>query len=166
MSDIVDKVTRSRMMPGIRGKNTKPEILIRKGLHALGFRYRLHSTKLSGKPDIMLQKYKALILINGCFWHAHNCHLFKWPSTRKEFWEAKIMSNARRDEENLKYYRDAGWKTLIIWECALKGKTKLPLAFILDLTAHWIIYEKSNFNIHGKTENSVANFAKSSDHYL
>ena len=76
------------------------------------------------------------------------------------------MSNARRDEENLKYYRDAGWKTLIIWECALKGKTKLPLAFILDLTAHWIIYEKSNFNIHGKTENSVANFAKSSDHYL
>jgi DNA mismatch endonuclease (patch repair protein) len=152
MTDIVDQATRSRMMSGIRGKNTKPEILIRKGLHALGFRYRLHSPKLPGKPDIVLPKYKALILINGCFWHAHNCHLFKWPSTRKEFWEAKILSNTRRDKENLKYYRDAGWKTLVIWECALKGKTKLSLGSILDLTAYWIIYEKCNWNIHGKTE--------------
>ncbi len=108
----------------------------------------------------MLPKYKALILVNGCFWHAHNCHLFKWPSTRKEFWEEKILSNTKRDNENLKYYRDAGWKTLIIWECALKGKTKLPLVSILDLTAHWIIYEKCNFNIHGKTESSVANIQR------
>ncbi len=152
MTDIVDKETRSRMMSGIRGKNTKPEILIRKGLHARGFRYKLYSTKLPGKPDVMLPKYKALILINGCFWHAHNCHLFKYPSTRKEFWEAKILSNTRRDKENLKYYWDAGWKTMIIWECALKGKTRLSLESILDLTEHWIKYEKSNCNIHGKTE--------------
>ena len=111
----VDKETRSRMMSGIHGKNTKPEMLIRKGLHALGFRYRLHSLKLPGKPDIILPKYRAIILINGCFWHAHNCHLFKWPSTRKEFWEAKILSNKKRDLENLKQYSDAGWKTLVIW---------------------------------------------------
>lgn len=148
MADIVDKATRSKMMSGIRGKNTKPEILIRKGLHARGFRYRLHSHKLPGKPDIVLSKYKAIIMINGCFWHQHNCHLFKWPSTRKEFWEAKILSNAKRDKENIKYYQDTGWKTLVIWECALKGKTKLSLESILDLTAYWIIYEKINSNIH------------------
>jgi DNA mismatch endonuclease (patch repair protein) len=153
MTDIVDKVTRSRMMSGIRGKDTKLEILIRKGLHARGFRYRLYTTKLPGKPDIMLPKYKALILINGCFWHAHHdCHLFKWPSTRKEFWEAKILSNAKRDTENLKHYQAAGWKVLVIWECALKGKTKLPLESILDLVVHWIKYEKNNCSIQGKTE--------------
>ena len=151
MSDIVDKVTRSRMMSGIRGKNTKPEIFIRKGLHALGFRYRLHSPKLPGKPDIILPKYKAIILINGCFWHAHNCHLFKWPSTRKEFWEAKILSNKKRDRDNLKQYSDAGWKTLVIWECALKGKTKLPVKAVFDLIMHWIVCERDNFIIQGKS---------------
>ncbi|WP_340123257.1 very short patch repair endonuclease [Methylobacter svalbardensis] len=150
MTDIVDKVARSRMMSGIRGKNTKPEIVIRKGLHARGFRFRLYSTKLPGKPDVMLPKYKALILINGCFWHAHNCHLFKWPSTRKEFWKEKILSNTKRDQENLKYYSGAGWKTLIIWECALKGKTKLPLESILDSIAYWIVYEGTDRNIQGK----------------
>jgi DNA mismatch endonuclease (patch repair protein) len=152
MADIVDKETRSRMMSGIRGKETKPEMLIRKGLHARGFRYRLHSTKLPGKPDIMLPKYKVLILINGCFWHAHDCHLFKWPSTRKEFWEGKIRSNTSRDKENIMYYQDTGWMTLIIWECALKGKTRLPLESVLDLTAHWIRHENYNHNIRGKTE--------------
>jgi len=150
MTDIVDKAARSRMMSGIRGKNTKAEIIIRKGLHARGFRYRLYSTKLPGKPDIMLPKYKALILINGCFWHAHNCHLFKLPATRKEFWEVKIRSNTRRDEKNLKQYWNTGWKTMIIWECALKGKTKLPLEFILNLTTHWILYGKCNCTISGK----------------
>jgi DNA mismatch endonuclease (patch repair protein) len=151
MTDIVDKVTRSKMMSGIRGKNTKPEILIRKGLHALGFRYRLHSPKLPGKPDIVLPKYRAIILINGCFWHAHNCHLFKWPSTRKKFWEAKILSNKMRDQENLKQYYDSGWKTLVIWECALKGKAKLPVKSVFDLIVHWIVYERANCNIQGKS---------------
>jgi len=151
MTDIVDKVTRSRMMSGIRGKNTKPEIVIRKGLHALGFRYRLHSPKLPGKPDIVIRKYRAIILINGCFWHAHDCHLFKWPSTRKEFWEEKILSNTSRDQKNLKYYSDAGWKTLIIWECALKGKTKLPLESILDSIVYWIVHDTTDRNIQGKS---------------
>ena len=150
ITDIVDKETRSRMMSGIQGKNTKPEMLIRKGLHALGFRYRLHSPKLPGKADIVLPKYKAIILINGCFWHAHNCHFFKWPSTRKDFWESKILSNKVRDQENLKQYSDAGWKTLIIWECALKGKAKLPVNSIFDLIVHWIACERTNCNIEGK----------------
>jgi DNA mismatch endonuclease (patch repair protein) len=151
MTDIVDKETRSRMMSGIRGKNTKPEILIRKGLHALGFRYRLHSSKLPGKPDIVLPRYRAIILINGCFWHAHNCHLFKWPSTRKEFWEAKILSNKKRDQENLKQYTNSGWKTLVLWECALKGKARLPVNLVFDLIVHWIVFETANSNIMGKS---------------
>lgn len=151
MADIVDKATRSRMMSGIQGKNTKPEIIVRKGLHARGFRYRLHCPKLPGKPDIVLPKYRAIILINGCFWHAHDCHLFKWPSTRKEFWEAKILSNKKRDNENVKLYTDAGWRTLVIWECALKGKSRLPVQSVFDLIVHWIVYEKVNGNIQGKS---------------
>lgn len=152
MTDIVDNETRSKMMSGIRGKNTKPEIIIRKGLHARGFRYRLYSRKLPGKPDIVLPKYKAIILINGCFWHQHNCHLFKWPSTRTEFWEEKLLSNVLRDKKNIESYQETGWKTLVIWECALKGKAKLSLESILDLTEYWVMYGKNNFEIHCKME--------------
>jgi len=85
MVDIVDTATRSKMMAGITSKNTKPEILIRKSLHSLGYRYRLHQKGLPGKPDMVLPKYHSVIFINGCFWHGHNCHLFKMPTTRKEF---------------------------------------------------------------------------------
>lgn len=98
MVDIVDVSTRSRMMAGIKNRNTKPEILIRKLLHKKGFRFRLHVKDLPGKPDIVLPKYKALIFVNGCFWHGHiNCHLFKLPATRTEFWQAKITRNQAND---------------------------------------------------------------------
>lgn len=91
MADVVTPEKRSKMMSGIQGKNTKPELTIRKGLHALGFRYRLHGKTLPGKPDLVFPKYKAVIFIHGCFWHAHHCHLFKWPSTRVDFWQEKIQ---------------------------------------------------------------------------
>jgi DNA mismatch endonuclease (patch repair protein) len=152
MTDTFDKATRSQVMSKIRSKNTKPELIIRKGLHARGFRYRLHSTKLPGKPDIMLPKYKALILVNGCFWHGHNCHIFRWPTTRKEYWQAKILANARRDCENISHYTEMGWKTLVIWECAIRGKTRLSLESVLDLAVHWIVHEKCNREILGKTK--------------
>ena len=97
MPDIVDTETRSRMMAGIRRKDTKPEIMVRKALHHLGYRYRLHDRKLPGKPDLVLPRYRAVILIHGCFWHAHECHLFKWPSTRNAFWREKIGRNRCRD---------------------------------------------------------------------
>ena len=98
MVDVVDTATRSRMMAGIRGTNTKPELLLRKGLHAQGFRFRLHSTGLPGKPDIVLPRHHAVVFAHGCFWHGHNCHLFKWPSTRPEFWQAKIERNREVDQ--------------------------------------------------------------------
>jgi DNA mismatch endonuclease (patch repair protein) len=149
MPDVVDKVTRSRMMSGIRGQNTKPELLIRKLLHAQGFRYRLHYTKLPGKPDLVFPSYKALILVNGCFWHRHHCHLFKWPATRKEFWREKISANAQRDARNLMMYREQGWRTLIIWECALKGRTAWPIEAVVDWTVQWLLHETGDIEIRG-----------------
>lgn len=125
-------------MSGIRGKNTKPELLIRKGLHARGFRFRLHSTKVPGKPDLILPRYRAVILVHGCFWHSHDCHLFKMPSTRPEFWKAKLERNRGRDAEVRSMLLDAGWRLLVIWECALKGKHRLDLNDVLDRAGAWI----------------------------
>lgn len=143
MPDIVDAETRSRMMSGIRSKNTKPELLIRKGLHARGFRYRLHATTVQGKPDLVLPKWKAVIFINGCFWHGHNCHLFKMPSTRTEFWEAKINQNRDRDIKSSAAVRESGWRVLTIWECAVKGRTRLEFGELIDRVSAWITgYQK------------------------
>lgn len=138
MTDIVDKATRSRMMSGIKGKNTQSELFIRKNLHRLGYRYRLHYPGLPGRPDIALPKYKAIILINGCFWHGHQCHLFKWPSTRTEFWRTKIEKNMLRDRNNLSRYRELGWKVLVIWECATRGKERMPIENLLAATVEWL----------------------------
>jgi len=149
MSDVVDKQTRSRMMSGIKGRDTQPELLIRKALHSQGFRYQLHYKGLPGKPDLAFPKYKAIILINGCFWHGHRCHLFKWPSTRKEFWKAKITSNQDRDKRNLSKYQESGWRTLIIWECALKGKSSWPLDQVSDWAAYWLLHGSGDIEIKG-----------------
>ena len=122
MVDVVDSTTRSRMMSAIRGKNTTPEMVVRKGLHALGFRFRLHVSSLPGKPDIVLPRYHAVILVHGCFWHGHDCPLFRLPATRVDFWREKIdrnRSNDRKVQENL---LGMGWRVGTVWECALRGK--------------------------------------------
>ncbi len=137
MADVVDPATRSRMMSGIRGKNTKPELLIRKALHARGFRYRLHCD-LPGKPDICLPKHRAVIFVHGCFWHGHGCHLFKWPKTRPEFWRAKIGRNREVDRVAKQRLADAGWRTADVWECALKGKTRLQLSDVAHSLETWL----------------------------
>lgn len=125
MTDIVDKETRSRMMSGITGKNTGPERVVRRALHARGLRYRLHSKDLPGRPDIVLPKYRAVIFVHGCFWHGHHCHLFKIPATRPEFWSGKIDGNVQRDKRNTKLLLESGWRVLCIWECAIKGRNRL-----------------------------------------
>ena len=118
--DIVDQATRSRMMASIRGVNTKPEMIVRRELHALGFRYRIHVRELSGRPDIVLAKFKAVVFVNGCFWHAHEgCELFKVPSTRTEFWREKLLANRRRDERNVFQLQEDGWRVATVWECSL-----------------------------------------------
>ncbi|RVN54219.1 very short patch repair endonuclease [Sinorhizobium meliloti] len=149
MVDIVTAEIRSRMMSGIRGSNTKPELLLRKGLHALGFRFRLHDRSLPGKPDIVLPRYKAVIFAHGCFWHGHDCHLFKWPSTRPEFWQTKIARNRAVDERTDAALAEAGWRQAIVWECALKGKTRLPLEEVILACAEWLKSERPRLEIRG-----------------
>jgi len=134
MADVVTKEKRSAMMAGIKGKNTHPEIAIRKEIHRRGYRYRLHVKDLPGKPDIVFAKYHTAVFVHGCFWHRHLCHLFKWPSTRGDFWEEKINSNAVRDQAHQVHLLEKGWKVIIIWECSLKGKTRLTLSEVAELT--------------------------------
>lgn len=138
------------MMSGIRGKDTAPEMLIRRGIHASGFRFRLHDKKLAGKPDIVLPKYKAVINVQGCFWHGHDCHLFRWPSTRVEFWRNKISSNVERDRKSLLALRSAGWRVLTVWECALKGREKLQTDYVISTIADWLTAGDDQEEIRGR----------------
>lgn len=126
MVDIVSSKKRSEMMSGIRGKDTKPEIIVRSVLHRLGYRFRLHRKDLPGKPDIVLPRRKTLVFVNGCYWHGHkDCGLFRPPKTRTRFWTEKIESNSLRDKRNYEALIGAGWKVVIIWECAVSKKLRL-----------------------------------------
>lgn len=136
------------MMSGIRGKNTRPELMIRKALHARGFRYRLHCG-LPGKPDICLPKHRAVIFVHGCFWHGHGCHLFKWPSTRPEFWRAKIERNCEVDRVAGEQLLAAGWRVATIWECALKGRERVPFEQIVGPLSEWLSGAQHQLNICG-----------------
>lgn len=121
VADVVDAATRSRMMAGIRGKNTMPEIAVRKALHHDGFRFRLHSSKLPGRPDIVLPRYHAAVFVNGCFWHGHvGCPYFRVPATRTDFWVDKITGNRERDELKRAALEATGWRTVVVWECAVR----------------------------------------------
>lgn len=107
------------MMAGIKGKNTKPEMQVRKALHAAGFRFRLHDRKLPGRPDIVLRKYKTVVFVHGCFWHGHECEKFRWPKTRKGFWLKKISANRNRDHSAALELKKTMWNVLTVWECEL-----------------------------------------------
>lgn len=150
MADRVNRQTRSRIMSRIRGKDTKPELLIRSALHRLGFRFRLHYRWLPGSPDIVLPKYRAAIAINGCFWHGHSCHLFKWPQSRVDFWKEKIATNQVRDEKNLSARRDQGWRTLTIWECAIQGRRRIELDELMATVEEWLTSGTSDDEIEGR----------------
>lgn len=132
MADVHDKDTRSYNMSKIRGKDTKPELLVRQFLHGRGYRFRLHDQKLPGKPDIILPKYKTIILVNGCFWHGHkNCKFFKIPKTRTEWWKQKITGTVERDRKNNEELENLGWKVIIVWECQLKNHKDTAFAEII-----------------------------------
>ncbi|MBX3493168.1 MAG: DNA mismatch endonuclease Vsr [Parvibaculum sp.] len=149
MADVVSPAVRSRMMSGIRGKDTKPELLIRRGLHALGFRYRLHDKRLPGKPDLVFSMHRAVIFVHGCFWHGHDCHLFKWPSTREDFWREKITANRKNDAKHLAALRARGWRVLVVWECALKGRTRHNPEKLISSVAKWLNTGKGAREIRG-----------------
>ncbi|RJQ18748.1 MAG: DNA mismatch endonuclease Vsr [Nitrospiraceae bacterium] len=152
MADIVDATTRSRMMSGIRSKNTKAELEIRKNLFVSGFRYRLHDNRLPGKPDLTFPHYRAVIFIHGCFWHAHSCHLFKIPDTRSDFWKTKLKRNRRKDEETTEALRKLGWRILTVWECSFRGKGKkrgMEINRISVRIAKWLRSNSKQLEIRG-----------------
>ena len=106
-------------MSRVKGKNTSPEMILRKLLFSLGFRYRIHSNSLPGKPDIVFPKYKSVIFVHGCFWHSHSCSRSRIPKTNTKYWKTKLEKNEKRDRSNIKTLRAAGWRVLVVWECAL-----------------------------------------------
>jgi DNA mismatch endonuclease, patch repair protein len=138
MADVVSPEKRSQMMAGIKGKDTGPELLIRRALHARGLRFRLHDRRLPGTPDLVFPSRKAVVFVEGCYWHGHDCHLFKLPSSRTEFWSEKIEGNRRRDIRVRQELQILGWRQLTVWECALKGRARLPFPAVVDTIVQWL----------------------------
>lgn len=137
MADVVDVKTRSRMMSGIRAKNTKPELLLRSMLHRQGFRFRLHARHLPGTPDMVLAKFGAAIFVHGCFWHGHECPVFKWPKTREAFWREKISRNQTTDRKAVEALFASGWRVAVIWECALRKRPE-EIATLVRCLGNWL----------------------------
>ena len=126
--DVHTPEQRQRNMSAIKGKDTKPEIQVRKALHALGYRFRLHRKDLPGKPDIVLPKYKTVIFVNGCFWHRHpGCKYASTPSTNSDFWNAKFEENTARDNRNYAQLKELGWRVVVIWECETQSLSELTV---------------------------------------
>ena len=151
MTDIMDAATRSRLMARVRATDTKPEIALRRALFALGFRYRLYRKDLPGKPDIVFPKYHAVIFIHGCFWHGHDCELFRLPKTRPEFWQAKIDANRARDARNRARLEEAGWRSLEIWECAMRGRGRWEFDQLVRAVSDWLVSNHASTEVHGRT---------------
>lgn len=152
MADIVSKEKRSQMMAGIKGKNTKPELTIRSGLHRIGFRFLLHKKDLPGKPDLVFPKYNAVLFVHGCFFHGHGCHIFKWPKSNTDFWHEKITGNTERDKVAIDRLHNAGWRTGVVWECALKGCMKLQEENVINEIANWLRGTQQTLEIIGRHE--------------
>lgn len=140
MADVHTQKIRSKNMSSIKCSDTSPELKVRRVIHSLGFRFSLRS-KLFGKPDLVLPRYNKVIFVHGCFWHLHNCHLFKMPGTNISFWKSKFSKNKTRDKTVEKRLRNSGWSILKIWECALKGKNKLQLRQLESQIRKYIISE-------------------------
>jgi len=139
---LVDSLTpeqRSAQMSRIRGSNTKLEVLVRKGLHARGLRYRLGGAKLPGRPDIVLPKYRTVVFVHGCFWHGHDCPLYRLPKTRPEFWADKIGKNRARDQRVTSELEAIGWRVLTVWECSLRGQSEAVQQRVFDQLASDIL---------------------------
>lgn len=146
MADIVDPETRSRMMRGIRGANTKPEINVRRRLHAAGFRYGLHRKDLPGRPDLVMPRHDAAVFVHGCYWHRHTgCRLATMPSTRTDFWAAKFAANQERDRRNIAELRGRGWRVAIVWECAVRTASGADKS--VEELIEWLLSDQQDIEI-------------------
>jgi DNA mismatch endonuclease (patch repair protein) len=138
MVDVLTPELRRLNMSLVRGRDTKPEMLIRRGLHARGLRFRLHRRDLPGRPDIVLPSRKAVFFVHGCFWHGHDCPLFRMPATRPDFWREKIAANGLRDAAAVTALGGLGWRVGVVWECALRGVERLSPDILLDRLVDFI----------------------------
>ena len=157
MTDTVDQVVRSRMMAGIGGKDTKPELALRRALHARGLRYRLHDRTLPGTPDLVFRRFGAVCFVHGCFWHRHEgCPYATSPATRAEFWQEKFRANVMRDRRNREDLLAAGWRVAIVWECSLRGPRSQDTATALH---RWLGGAEREFRtrIEGRDDNQGRN---------
>lgn len=145
MTDVLTPEQRHLNMSRIRGRDTAPELRVRRGLHAKGFRFRLHDRKLPGRPDLVLARYRTVVFVHGCFWHAHGCSLSKIPTTRREFWQKKLEANRARDHKAIEVLQANGWRVLVIWECALRGPLRLEESDVFECAAGYI--RNGHFNL-------------------
>lgn len=136
-------------MAAIKRSHTKPELMVRRALHAAGLRYRLHVKDLPGNPDLVFPSRRAVVFVHGCFWHQHDCHLFKWPATRQDFWREKIGKNVINDEKAVRTLQQAGWRVATIWECALKGRTRPDFDEAMQQLIAWIQSDAQMITIRG-----------------
>lgn len=151
--DVLTRDQRSKNMRNIRGKNTKPEVLLRSALHSCGFRFRLHVSALPGSPDVVLSKYRVAIFMHGCFWHGHSCPRFKTPTTRADFWIKKIKNNQIRDKNSIIDLIALGWRVVIVWECALLGRGRREMDEVVDaLRSFFLQTDECFFAIGGAFE--------------
>ncbi|MBE7459622.1 MAG: DNA mismatch endonuclease Vsr [Zoogloeaceae bacterium] len=150
MADVISAEERSRLMSRIRSKDTGPELLVRRLLHGRGFRYRLHVREMPGKPDLVFPKYHAAIFVSGCFWHGHDCPLFRLPGTRQDFWRDKIERNRANDLRTVERLSSSGWRILTVWECALRGKSEEDVGRVADCIVAWLQTGTAGNEITGK----------------
>jgi DNA mismatch endonuclease, patch repair protein len=149
MIDVLTPGQRSFNMSRIRGRDTKPEMLIRRGLHARGFRFRLHRPDLPGRPDLVFPSRRAMIFVHGCFWHGHSCPMCRMPATRPAFWRTKIEGNRARDQKAIAALRATEWRTLIVWECVLRGPARQPEGTVLAACADFVNSESAHAELKG-----------------
>jgi DNA mismatch endonuclease (patch repair protein) len=137
-ADVLTPQQRQLNMSRIRARDTRPEMAVRRGLHALGLRYRLHDRTLPGSPDLVFPRYRTAVFVHGCFWHVHGCAMSKWPATRPEFWQKKLGANAARDRRVLASLQTAGWRVLVIWECSLRGTGRRASGEVIAMADRFI----------------------------
>ena len=164
MADVMTPEQRSRCMAAIKGKDTKPEMIVRKYLFSRGLRYRVNNRKLPGSPDIVLKKYKTVVFIDGCFWHGHEgCKYYRLPKTNVDFWRHKIAMNIARDYANGVDLRLAGWKVIRVWECDIKTKAKREET--LERLYHEIVGDEHKSSTYVSTPNDASIAAEPSASY-
>lgn len=160
MVDVLTPEQRRHNMSRIRGRDTKPEMLLRRGLHAAGLRFRLHARDLPGRPDLVFPRFRAAVLVHGCFWHGHGCPMCRLPATRPDFWARKLEGNRARDRRTGEALARSGWRVMIVWECSLRGPARQPLGEVLAQCAGFIRNGEQQAEL-GGSWNSIGSAASS-----